>query len=351
MPRLRVLVLFDLPCAPMLGARPEEVMVGPDWQDERDVVRALKRADHDVSLVGVYNDLANTIAEIQAKKPDVVFNQCESFAGNRLQEPHIASMLELLRLPYTGAGPDALTICKDKGLSKSILSPHGVRVPAFAVSSRARPLKHFDASMVFPAIVKPLDLDSSEGIAQASLVTNAAEALKRISWLHQRLDTDAIVEEYIEGRELYLGVMGNDRLTVFPPTELTFKRLPKAAPRMLTYKAKWDLNYRRKYGIDSDKVRSLPQPVLDQLMESSKIVYRLCKIAGYARLDYRLPEDGSPPVFLEANPNPSIKRQDDFALAARCAGVTYEALIERIVRLAVAANERRHGPRPDLQSA
>ena len=179
-------------------------------------------------------------------------------------------------------------------------------------------------------------MDASEGIAQNSLVTNADDCLERVHFIHERFDADAIVEEYIDGRELYVGVFGNDRLTVLPPQELFFNQLPDGAPRVLTYKAKWDEDYRKKYGIDSGHAKDLPEGTLESLIDTSKQVYRLCKLSGYARIDLRLDAKGAP-VIIEVNPNPSIKRQDDFAGAAKQAGISYDQLIGKLVNLALAS--------------
>lgn len=333
--RLKVLLVYDVPYSPPHHLDHSEYMVGDEWKDERDVMRALKRLGHEASAFGVYDDVQPLIDHIRAEKPDVVFNQCESFSGDRAQEPNVPALLELLGVPYTGAKPEALSLCKDKGLTKKILSFHDVRVPEFEISWQKRPAKKLPADFRFPAIIKPLGLDSSEGIAQCSLVTNEEEGLARVRYIHEKLDTDAIVEEYIDGRELYVGVFGNERLTVLPPQELHFKQWPADAPRVLTYRAKWDEAYRRRHGIDSDSAKKLPPKTLARINDTCKQIYRLFKITGYARVDLRL-DRSDDVVFLEVNPNPSIKRADDFAGAARQAGIGYDDLLNRILNLALA---------------
>jgi D-alanine-D-alanine ligase len=310
-------------------------MVGPDWRDERDVIRALTKLGHKVTPFGVFDDIHPLVDLVKALKPDVIFNQCESFRASRAHEPNLPALLELLGIPYTGARPEALALCKDKGLTKKLLAFHKVRVPRFLVSERQRPGTKVLRQFIYPGICKPLGLDSSEGIAQASLVTNWTDCAERLRFIHGRLGTDAIVEEYIEGRELYVGVFGNERLTVLPPQELFFGRLPEGAPRMLTFKAKWDERYRRKYGIDSDGAEPIPERTLARMNGTCKTIYRLLKITGYARFDLRLGK-GDDLVFIEVNPNPSIKRDDDFAWAARRAGIAYEDLLGRIIALALA---------------
>lgn len=333
--RLDVLLVFDLPYTPPDTTDPTSIMKGDEWKDERDVVRTLKKLGHGVEAVGVFDDIRPLVDHVSARKPDVVFNMCESFRSDRAHEPDLAALLELLGVPFTGASSEALRLCKDKALTKKLLSFHDVRVPAFAVSPRSRPLRALPQTLKGPVLVKPLDREASEGLARSSLVRTEEDALDRLRFIHDKLQSDAILEEYIDGRELYVGVFGNERLTVLPPTELFFKQLPKRTPRFLTYKAKWDESYRRRYGIDSDTAKKLGPKVLERLFETSRTAYRLFKLSGYARLDFRL-DANEEPVFLEVNPNPSIKKNDDFAWAARRAGIAYEELLTKILTLAMA---------------
>jgi D-alanine-D-alanine ligase len=333
--KLNVLLLFDVPFTPDNDLDASEYMVGDEWKDERDVMRALTRLGHKVSAFGVFDDIRPLVDKVRAVKPDVIFNLCESFNADRKQEPNLPALLELLGVPYTGANPEALTLCKDKGLSKKLLTYHKVRVPEFAVAPRRAPLPKGLSKFVYPGICKPLGLDASEGIAKSSLVTNAEDCAERVRFIHERLGTDAIVEEYIEGRELYVGVFGNERLTILPPQELFFKKLPSDAPRVLTFRAKWDDEYRKKYGIDSDAAKPIEAKTLQKLNETCKEIYRLFKITGYARIDLRLSDQGEC-VFLEINPNPSIKKSDDFAFAAKRAGISYDELLNKLVHLPLA---------------
>jgi D-alanine-D-alanine ligase len=339
MPRkLKVLALYDVPYAPPNGRAPRAFMVGDEWRDERDVLRALTKLGHAAEAFGLFDDVVPLVERLRAGKPDVVFNFCEGFRGARTQEGNIPALLELMGVAYTGAGPEALALCKDKALTKKVLVHHGVRVPAFAVSPRAKPLRELPGTLALPVIVKPLGLDASQGLSHDSLCRTGGEALRRAAFLHAKLGVDALIEAYVDGRELYVPVLGNERLTVWPPTELHFKRLSTRAPRFLTYKAKWDDAYRKKYGIDSDAARRLPPPLAQELAAMARECFRALKLSGYARVDVRLAANGEPYV-LEVNPNPSIKRVDDFAWAARRAGVAYEDVIARILRLALARRD------------
>jgi D-alanine-D-alanine ligase len=334
--KLKVLVLFDLPSDPPADGDFSSLMSGPDWKDERDVIRTLKKLGHEVRLFGIFDDVKVLVDELSRNRPDVIFNQCESFNNSRQHEPSVIALLDLLRIPYTGARPEALQLCKDKGLTKKILSYHQIKIPYFEMFYRSRPRKRLDEPGLLPGICKPLGLEASEGISQGSLVNNEADCLDRIKFIHERLDSDAIVEEYIDGRELYVGIFGNERLTVLPPQELFFKQTPDNVPRFLTYKAKWDQNYRKKYGIDSDQALNLSPAFLEKLSENCKQIYRLLKLSGYARIDLRMGTDEEP-VFIEANPNPSIHKGDDFAWSARLAGISYDDLINKILNLALAS--------------
>jgi D-alanine-D-alanine ligase len=240
-----------------------------------------------------------------------------------------------MKVPYTGAGPDALLLCKDKALAKKLLTFHRIRVARFVVSPRERPLKRL-GRFSYPAFVKPIGEEASEGIAKASLARNEQEALERARFLQERFECDALVEEYVDGRELYLGVLGNKRLTVFPPREIFFGEPPgdEDAPRFATAKAKWDDAYRKKWKIRNGPAAALPPGAERKLADLARRVYRVLNIRGLGRIDVRLTPDGDV-VVIEANPNPSLAREDDFAQAAAQVGIAYEALIQRILENAL----------------
>jgi D-alanine-D-alanine ligase len=264
-----------------------------------------------------------TTTLVKEEKPDLVFNMSEAFSGNRNFEPNMTALLQLIGVPFTGAGPMSLHLCKDKALTKIILDYHDVLTPKFMVSKKVKPIQSLK-DFPYPAFVKPLQLESSEGISQVSYVTNEKEAIARINFIHNRLGVDAIIEEFIDGREMYVGVLGNDKLLAFPPRELFFKHVPEDEPKFATYRIKWDANYRKKWGIDSGWAKELPELTEKKLMENCKKIYRLLNIQGFARI-------------IEANPNPSIAKQEDYALSASKAGIEYEELIGRIVSLSLSS--------------
>ncbi|MBI2606762.1 MAG: ATP-grasp domain-containing protein [Deltaproteobacteria bacterium] len=329
---LKLLLLFDIGEKPPENQDFTEIFKHDDWKPEVLLVRALKNLGHDVKPFGLFDDIRPLIDEVTRDRPDLVFNQCEAFRGGRQHEPNAASLLELLDLKYTGASAHALQICKDKSLTKKILSFHRIRVPRFVVSKKARPLRKLPG-FAFPAFTKPLKLEASEGIAQMSFADNEKDALDRVRFIHESLGTDAIVEEYIEGRELYVGVLGNERLKILPTRELFFAQVPDGEPKFATFKAKWDDNYRKKWGIKGGAAKPIAPKAEKHLADVSRKIYQLFQVRGFARIDFRLtPADEI--VFLEANPNPSLAKDDDFALAAEKAGITYEQLLEQIIALA-----------------
>lgn len=327
---LQILVLFDL-SIPLTPADYAEYLRTDDWKTEANILSTLTKLGHQPKLFGVHNDLQALLEEIRANRPDLVFNLSEAFDGNRDFEPHVVSLLELLKIPYTGAGPEALRICKDKGLTKKILSYHRMQVPKFLIARKAQPLRRLNR-FPLPAFIKPLALEGSEGIAQPSFAENEKDALDRIRYINEKLGVDAIVEEYIDGREIYVGVIGNERLSALPPRELFFKEVPEGEPKFATFRAKWDDAYRKKWGIDSGPAAAIAPDVLERMLEGCKKIYRVLQMKGYGRIDLRLRPSGEF-VFIEANPNPSLAREDDFARAAIKSGLSYDELIAKIISL------------------
>ena len=334
---MKVLVLFDVAhpgTAATSTLSPEELKEQEDKQTEADVLECLKRLGHEVQALAVFDDVSPIIEKVKCFAPDIVFNLTESFHRDRSHEPNIPALLELLKVRYTGAHPDGLMLCKDKALAKKVLSYHRVRVPHFVISSDSRPLKRL-RRFVYPAFVKPVSEESSDGIAKASFAKSEEEALERARFIHDKFHCDALIEEYIEGRELYVGVMGNRKLTVFPPREIFFDQVPDDEPKFATFKAKWDDAYRKKWGIQNGAARELPAGLEEKLARVARKVYRVLKIQGLGRIDVRLTADGEI-VTIEANPNPSLAREDDFAQSAAVAGLEYDALIQKILDSAAA---------------
>lgn len=328
---MKVLVLFDLPrpVDPNQTFTSETLREKEDRPTEADVITCLKGLGHEVDTLPVYEGVSEIVDKIRGFAPDVVFNLCESFFNDRAKEPNIPALLELMRVRYTGANPEALMLSKDKALAKTVLVYHHIRVPRFVLSKRAWPLRRLRRFM-FPAFVKPLGEESSDGIAKASFARNEEEAIERSRFIHERLGCDAMIEEYVEGRELYVSVLGGRRLTVFPPRELFFGRMPENEPRFATFKAKWNDAYRANWGIHNGPAATFADGVEKKVADLARRVYNLLKIKGLGRIDLRLTPAGEL-VFIEANPNPSLAQEDDFAQSAVAAGMSYESLIQRIL--------------------
>jgi D-alanine-D-alanine ligase len=302
-----------------------------DWKTEWDVVRTLRQIGHEVRALGVQEELQPIRVAVEEFKPHIAFNLLEEFNGNVLFDQNVVSLLELLHVPYTGCNPRGLMISREKALSKKLLIYHRIRVPDFHVFPKGRKVKR-PGRLAFPLIVKSLTEHASLGISQASLVSDDEELAERVAFVHRRIATDAIAEQFIEGREIYVGVMGNERLTALPARELVFANPRSDGPLIATERAKHDLEYQKRHGIDQRPADELPPNVTATIAHTSKRIYRILALNGYARLDYRLSADGQL-WFLEANPNPEIAMSEEFASAARQAGMEYPELLQRIVNL------------------
>ena len=334
---LRVLLLTDENLVP---EKPRSSLKGRDAElskTEYDVRDALKKLGHEVTFAGVGSDLAVIREAIVDNKPHVVFNLVEQFDGLAHFDQHVVSYLELRKQKYTGCNPRGLTIARDKALTKKILSYHRYPVARFAVFKPGRKIA-VPARLNFPMFVKSLTDEGSEGISQASLVRDHDKLVERIAFIHEKTSSSALVEEFIEGREIYVGVYGNELLTALPPWELTMNKLPKDAPVIATDKAKWDPEYQKRVGLKSGPAK-LDEPVAREIEHTSKRIYRLLGLSGYARLDYRLTEKGRL-YLLEANPNPQIAKKEDFADSAEHTGMAYEELLQKIVTLGLGYQPR-----------
>lgn len=329
----RVLVIMheDLVPPTSVGSLTKEEVQA--FRTEENVVTGLEALGHDVKMLGLYDELAPLRKALDEFRPHVVFNLLEEFHGEPVFDYHVVAYLELKRVAYTGCNSRGLMIGRDKALSKKILHYHRVRVPRFAVFPRRRNVKR-PRGLTFPLIVKSLTEEASLGISQASVVHNDTTLAERVRFIHQSVKTDAIAEQYIAGRELYAAVIGNQRREVLPIWELDFSGLPKGVPRIATRKVKWDVAYQEKRDIYIDRAQNLDPATEDEIVRVSKRVCRRLGIDGYARIDYRLDDEGRL-YFLEANPNPQIADGEEFASAADAAGMPYNDLLQRIVRIGI----------------
>ncbi len=298
-----------------------------EWRTEYDVITHLRKAGHEVKPLGVSDSLTDLRREIAEWRPQIVFNLLEEFDGIVTYDQHVVAFLELHRQPYTGCNPRGLMLSRDKVLCKQLLAYHRIPTPQFAVFPRGKRL-HLPRRLRFPMFVKSATEDASLGIAQASVVEDAARLKERVEFIHEQTSSDALVEEYIEGREIYVAALGNQRLTTFPAWEMVFG----SAPTIATRKVKWDKRYQQKNGITTMAAKDLAPAVVEQLVRQTKRIYKALHLTGYARMDFRLGADGSLFV-LEANANPNLSEDEDFADSARADGVSYDELLARILSL------------------
>ena len=331
--KLRVLVLMHRDFVPPVSLRGLSDAQVDRLKSEIDVTEALRLLGHEVHELGVHDELAPLRAALEEWKPELVFNLLEEFQDRVVFDQHVVAFLELMRVPYTGCNPRGLTLARDKALSKMVVAHHRVRVPRFEVFRQGRAVRR-PARLSFPLIVKSLVAESSVGISKASLVHDDEALAARVRFVHEWIHTDAIAEEFVPGRELYVGVLGNERVTVLPPRELVMKSAPGEA-LIATERVKHSLRYQEARGVQLVFPAELPEGVAPRLARESRRVYQALHLDGYARIDWRLADDGRL-YFLEANPNPEIARFEEFAGAAEAAGLGYEALIQRIVSLALA---------------
>jgi D-alanine-D-alanine ligase len=327
--KLRVLVLMHRDFVPPDSLKGLSEAAVDRLKTEIDVTEALRLLGHEVRELGVHDELKPLRTALEELQPDLVFNLLEEFQGQVVYDQHVVAFLELMRVPYTGCNPRGLTLARDKALSKLVAAHHRVRVPRFEVFREGRAVKR-PARLRFPLIVKSLVAESSVGISKASLVKDDEALAARVRFVHEWIRTDAIAEEFIPGRELYVGVIGNERVTVLPPRELVMERAP-GEELIATERVKHSLRYQEARGVALVPADLAPD-VTARLARASKRVYQALHLDGYARLDWRLRPDGEL-YFLEANPNPEIARFEEFALAAEAAGLGYEAVIQRLLQL------------------
>ena len=331
---LRVLVLVHetlVPPEDASGYTPRQV---DEWRTEYDVTSSLRAMGHEVRVLGMGDSLAEVRGAVAEWKPDLAFNLLEEFQGIVTYDQYVVAVLELMRLPYTGCNPRGMMISRDKTLSKQILAFHRIPIAKFALLPRGRRYRE-PRRLRFPLFVKSATEDASLGISQASIVHDGQKLRERVEFIHEQTSSDALVEEYIEGREIYIGVAGNERLTTFPLWELNFGTLPEVMAGIATRKVKWDRKYQQKHGIGTGPARDLPEGLERRVAQLARRIFRALSLSGYARIDLRLRPDGSV-VVLEANCNPNLAQIEDFATSALSAGVGYDALLERIMRLGLA---------------
>jgi D-alanine-D-alanine ligase len=301
------------------------------------VARALRKSGHRVSILGVYGDVKRLISGLWRRRPDLVFNLMEMFGENVFGDIPVAGVLDLLGLKYTGSGPGELYLSQDKGLTKKLLAFEDILYPRFLVFSRQQAFET-GGNLRMPLFVKPLRSDASLGIGGKSLVHDAVQLMERVAFIRKELNDSALAEEYIEGREFFVGVMGNAQPKPLPPVEVDFTGFPEGAPKVLDSKAKWDERSKEYKGTKS-VLANLPDELRARLQKVAVDAYRALRVRDYGRVDLRLTDTGEIYV-LEVNASCYLEKSSEFAMAAEAAGIKYPELIERIVQLALERYKR-----------
>ena len=337
-PKLKVAVLYDLweeqepppeppPEKPVRGKRRKKKR---EKADREEIFEALVKLGHE-PFYQVLDGAEKTLVALAKFDADLVFNLTESYAGDDTKDMNIAAYLELLDLHYTGAGPHAMYLAQDKALAKKIFAFHGIKTPFFATSYRGKLDHSHDIS--FPLIVKPTSEDGSIGIDQGSFVESVKELMERIHYIQEEFNSPALIEEYIEGREIYAAILGNENPEVLPMVELDLSKLPKGTPKIAGQEVKWATETEAYKVTKSAPAEDLDEATTKRLSETALSAYQALKLRDYGRIDMRLSKKGE--VFvIEANPNPWLASTAEFAMAAKKAGRNYTELIAEIVDLA-----------------
>jgi len=299
--------------------------------DREEVLEALRKNGHDAFFHELKDEKA--LLDLAKTEVDLVFNLAEAFAGDDAKEAHVAAFLDLLDLRYTGAGPQALFLAQDKALAKKVFTFHGIRTPDFASSYRGK-VDHID-DLRFPLIVKPGSEDGSIGIDAGSVVNSGKELMERIALIQDRFGSPALIEEFIEGREIYVGILGNEKAEALPPVELDLSKLPEGMPRIAGKEVKWEKGTEAYDTTNSAVAHHLPEELRKRIQEVALATYEALGLRDYGRVDLRVTPKGDIYV-IEANPNPWLAPEAELAIAAAAAGRDYPRLIGEIVDRALA---------------
>ncbi len=296
------------------------------------VAAALRESKHRVSIFAIYDDVRKLVSGLARRRTDLVFNLLECFGDDTGGVVAVTGVLDLLRLRYTGGGPGEQYLRQDKGLAKKVFAFEGITYPHFAVFSQDADFETA-GNLRMPLIVKPLTADASIGIDGDSLVRDTTSLMERVLAIHKKIGDSALVEEYIEGREFYVGVLGNREPVAFPLIEMDFSGLPDDMPRILGSRAKWKKSSVEYKGTKS-VLAEVPDELRAKLQKAALDAYRALRVRDYGRVDLRLTEAGEIYV-LEVNASCYLEENSEFATAAKAAGIKFPELVQRIVELAL----------------
>lgn len=300
--------------------------------DVQEIAQVLKRAGHQVFSV-IVDGTPESLARLARVEADLLFNLVESFGDDDTKEPHVAAYYELLGLHYTGSGSRGLSVAMDKALTKKVLAFHDIQSPMFVIVFRG----HLDWAhdIDFPVIVKPAREDGSIGIGFSALVGSIKELMERIDQLHTDFDQPVIIEQYIDGREVYVGVMGNGRVEALPPVEMDLSHLPKGTPKIAGTEVKWEEGTQAYRGSRVRVLKDLPDKVIEAIRQAAVTAFQALELRDYARFDFRV-TPANKIYLIEANPNPYLHSGAEFIKGARASGRTHPQTILEIVDLAQA---------------
>ncbi|MDD0851866.1 ATP-grasp domain-containing protein [Halobacteriovorax sp. GB3] len=308
-----------------------------EWATEYDIQMALSELGYEFEFFGVYDNLKEFMEKLEEFSPDVVFNLLEEFQGEVNRDFHIPVLLEMMNIPYTGCRPKGLMIGRDKSLTKKILAHHRIRTPSFTVVKKGSTLNVLPKNLNYPMIVKCLHEEASKGISQSSLVHSYEKLLARVDFIHQSIGDDALVEEFIEGRELFVGMMFQNSIKIFPAWELVFENSEQPEKEIYSNRAKFNEKYRERLGVRT-KASKLTANQQSRLKQICKKAYKSLGLYGHARIDFRMNSRGDF-YILEVNANPNLGRLDEFSLSARHAGISYEKLIDSLIKTSLKISE------------
>jgi D-alanine-D-alanine ligase len=302
-------------------------------EDREEIFEALTELGHE-PFYQVLDGRTQSLHALAKCGADLVFNLTESYAGDDTKEMNVAAYMDLLGLRYTGAGPHASFLAQDKAVAKKMFAFHGIKTPYFATAYRGRVEHAHDVA--FPLIVKPISEDGSIGIDEGAVVQSVKELMERVEYIQDEFDSPALIEEFIEGREIYAGILGSyEHSEVLPLVELDLSRLPKGTPKI----ASWDVKFEESTEVHrltkSSLASDLDEDTAAKLSETALAAYKAVKLRDYGRIDMRLSSKGEVYV-IEANPNPWLASGQEFAMAAKASGRSYTELISEIVNLAMA---------------
>lgn len=322
MDKLKISVLFD-------EDRSEHEVTHDEVVDQ--VFDSLTESEHKVSLLGIHSNLHELVDKLEEQKPDLVFNLCETFNDNYYGEMYVASVLEMIGIRFTGTGAAGMAFRQDKGVTKKLLTFHDIPCPNYATFAKDK--LEFAGKMRFPLFVKPLRRDSSAGVGDSSLVNDFSSLMSRISLIHKELNDTALVEEYIDGREFYVSILGNYPPEALPLVELDFSKYPEGKPKIYSESAKFDEDSEEYNIINFGVATDLNPELRNKIMMIGVKAASAMQVFDYARIDMRLANDGTPYV-IEVNANPYLERTAEFAVAALQAGMGYTTVIDKIVEIA-----------------